>query len=50
MEHDLYEILAEIVNITRRNNEILEPLFAKLQEEVAEAKKEDEVVVDAKKK
>jgi len=49
MEHDLYEILAEIVNITRRNNEILEPLFAKLQEEVAEAKT-DEVVVNAKKK
>jgi len=50
MEHDVYELLVGILNITKRNNEILEPLFAKLQEEVAEAKKEDEVVVDAKKK
>ena len=49
MEHELYIMLAESINLTRKNNEILEALFAKLQEEAAEAKT-DEVVVDAKKK
>lgn len=33
MEHDLYIMVAKAIELGNRNNEILEALFAKLQEE-----------------
>ena len=38
MEHDLYIILIETLNMVKENNEILKALFEKLQEEEAKIK------------